>query len=285
MTTTTTMDQTRATQVARLRIEHTRLYGTTSDAWFEYVSRRNWDEAMPRFRLLELIRYGARAGQARILEVGAGCGTFVSHALSEGYDCWGFEPDLWKIELFRERIRTLHHPDPWTDRLVSGAAEALPYPDGTFDYVTSAQFLEHVHDPEQALREMVRVTRVGGGIGLRCPDYRSTFEPHYQLPWIPLFPRPLANAYLRMLARPVLGLAMLRYVTRPRILGWLRQIERDGRCRLVVTDDNRVTFENALRRRRLPGESWGFPIWRTAQYLAALGRRETGINLFIRVAQ
>ena len=56
--------------------------------------------------------------------------------------------------------------------------------------------LEHVRAPEQALREMIRVTRSGGGVHLRCPDYRSTYEPHYRLPLVAALSTPLARAYL-----------------------------------------------------------------------------------------
>ncbi|HUL76676.1 MAG TPA: class I SAM-dependent methyltransferase, partial [Vicinamibacteria bacterium] len=243
---------------------------------------RNWDEAMQEFRLADIARHGFRPGNARVLDLGAGCGTFVSLALGAGHDCWGIEPEGWKIDLFRERNRLQGRPDGWNHRIVAGVAEQLPFADQAFDCVTSAQVLEHVADPEQGLREMVRVTRTGGGVHLRCPDYRSTYEPHYRVPWLPLCPRPLARAYLGLLSRPVRGLDTLRYVTRPRILRWLRAIEKGGR-RLVVIDDERVAFENALRRRRLPEVPGAFSGWRAARYLAAFGRHEIGVRLFIRV--
>lgn len=278
----TGLSEVQATLAARLRTEHLNLFGTSSPAWLAYLSRRHWDEAMQQFRLADIVRHGSRPGQARILDLGAGCGPFVSLALEAGHDCWGIESDAWRIDVFRQKNRLLGRPDSWARRIVAGVTERLPFPDQVFDCVTSAQLLEHMRDPEQALREMVRVTRTGGGIHLRCPDYRSTYEPHYRLPWLPLCPRPLARAYLGILRRPVHGLSTLRYVTRPRILRWLRAIEQHGR-RLVVIDDHRVTFENALRRRRLPNVPGAFSSWRAAQYLAALGRREMGVSLFVRV--
>jgi SAM-dependent methyltransferase len=50
---------------------------------------------------------------------------------------------------------------------------ALEYPDDTFCVVHAHQVLQHVGDPVQALREMVRVTRPGGFIAVRDADYAA----------------------------------------------------------------------------------------------------------------
>src|SRR5262245_53539410 len=45
--------------------------------------------------------------------------------------------------------------------LVQADAQALPFADQSFDYIIAAQVLEHVEDPEQMLRELMRVGRRG----------------------------------------------------------------------------------------------------------------------------
>jgi hypothetical protein len=74
----------------------------------------------------------------------------------------------------------------------------------------------------------------------------------------------------------------IRYVTGPRILGWLRELEREG-ARLVVFDDSRIRFENNLRRRGLPCIPGSYALWRALNHVYYLFRRESSVNIFIRV--
>lgn len=78
----------------------------------------------------------------------------------------------------------------------------------------------------------------GGEIFLHFPDYRSTFEGHYRLPWIPLFPKSLARVYLRILGKPLLGLSSINYVTKKNIMLLLRQNDR-----VELTDLDKVFFQ------------------------------------------
>ncbi|KHN93944.1 Methyltransferase type 11 [Metarhizium album ARSEF 1941] len=52
-----------------------------------------------------------------------------------------------------------------------GDANALRYPDDTFDIVFCHQVLQHVKDPVGVLREMRRVTKPGGLVAARESDY------------------------------------------------------------------------------------------------------------------
>ncbi|MFF5365290.1 class I SAM-dependent methyltransferase [Streptomyces scabiei] len=58
---------------------------------------------------------------------------------------------------------------------------ALDFPDDTFCVVHAHQVLQHVGDPVQALREMLRVTRPGGLIAVRDSDYAA-------MTWFPQSP-------------------------------------------------------------------------------------------------
>jgi len=52
---------------------------------------------------------------------------------------------------------------------ISAAAEALPFPDGQFDFVICTQVFEYLPDPRLALAEIKRVLRNGGVLFLSSP--------------------------------------------------------------------------------------------------------------------
>lgn len=111
--------------------------------------------------LLRAVTGGAR----RVLELGCGTGRWLSELSLAGCEVAGIEPSRNMLERARHALQgDLRH----------GVAEALPWPDASFDSVCCVNALHHFTDPQQALREACRVLRPGGtflSIGL---------DPHVQ---------------------------------------------------------------------------------------------------------
>jgi SAM-dependent methyltransferase len=135
--------------------------------------------------LLALVRPYLRPG-VRLLEVGGGLGFFHVMARAEGIDVVSTEPAGQGFAGFRAfGLACVTALTGRPERFVDAAAERLPWPEGEFQLVVSSNVLEHVADPEQAIREMWRVTQPGGVLLNQCPNYLVPYEPHYRVPIIP----------------------------------------------------------------------------------------------------
>jgi ubiquinone/menaquinone biosynthesis C-methylase UbiE len=104
----------------------------------------------------------------RVLDVATGSGNAAMAAARRGCTVVGL--DYVPALLIRARRRT--EADGLTAEYVAGDAEDLPFGDGSFDVVSSVFGAMFAPDQEQAARELARVCRPGGRIGLvaHTPD-------------------------------------------------------------------------------------------------------------------
>jgi SAM-dependent methyltransferase len=240
--------------------------------WFEVDERHDGHFAALRQRAPE-----AR----RILDLASGMGTATLRGLAQGFDGYGIEPDAEKLGLMRRRIAAGGMPGAWTARFARAVGERLPYKDATFDAVLSYQTLEHVQNLDAVIAEMLRVVKPGGALHVRCPDYRSAFEGHYLIAWLPLMPRIMAYAYLRLRGRPVEGFHGIVYTTRPRIIRSVRAAAAHAGLALEVVDLERERMRTRLREKGLPAGRLMVCVAETAHYLRRLFRAETQVNLWL----
>jgi SAM-dependent methyltransferase len=117
---------------------------------------------------------------ARLLDVGCGPGTItadLAELVSPGC-VTALEVNDTALDLARAAIeaRGLSTVD-----FAVGDAQALDFPDDSFDVVHAHQVLQHLGDPVAALREMRRVTRPGEIIAVRDSDYAA-------FAWFPRLP-------------------------------------------------------------------------------------------------
>jgi ubiquinone/menaquinone biosynthesis C-methylase UbiE len=134
-----------------------------------------------------LSRYVDPAGK-RILEIGSGYGiTLISWTKNFALDVTGVEPEsegfASTVDVSRDLCR-VNGVD--AGRIVVAEGEALPFSDGSFDIVYSANVIEHCNRPAQVLREAIRVLKPGGILHFEIPNFASFFEGHYFVPMPPL---------------------------------------------------------------------------------------------------
>ena len=125
----------------------------------------------PRHRLREslLLRLflSARPG-SRVLNAGAGQGTFSTLLEDRGFVVTSIDTSPEAIELLRRRVRS---------EVVEADVTELPFADDSYDAAVLGEVLEHVPDDTRALREVVRVTRPGGVVAISVPANPAYFGP------------------------------------------------------------------------------------------------------------
>lgn len=98
---------------------------------------------------------------AMVLDVATGTARLARTLFKEV----GFRGRIVGLDLSRKMLaQAAAKTEPWSDRLdlLWDDASDLPFPDDTFETVTSLEALEFMPDPDQVLVEMVRVLRPGG---------------------------------------------------------------------------------------------------------------------------
>lgn len=133
-------------------------------------------------RIAELDRQIPLRGK-KLLEIGSGFGTNLAICIADfGADGYGVEPSgvgFGQGFVASRKLFAANGLDP--ERIVNATGESLPFPNSSFDVIYSANVLEHTQDPEQVLREALRVLRPGGHLYMEFPNYLSYFEGHYMV--------------------------------------------------------------------------------------------------------
>lgn len=146
------------------------------------------DAATPTVEFMD--RLGIQSGM-QVLEVGCGTGRAT------------IDLGLYRYVGGRGRVVALDPSRAFLDQLeakrraagihqvesIQGRAEALPFPDHTFDVCLAVASL-HFTDVSQAVQEMTRVTKPGGLVAALCPPPHADFR---VIPMVALWFRPLAD--------------------------------------------------------------------------------------------
>lgn len=126
------------------------------------------DESSPWYKLV--LEYLEPVDGKRILEVACGRGGFSRLLATKGAIVCGADFSESAIQIAKDKLARI---PALADRVTYQQADAqkLPFDDAAFDIVVSCETIEHVPDPQAAVREMSRVCEPGGMLYLTTPNY------------------------------------------------------------------------------------------------------------------
>jgi 2-polyprenyl-3-methyl-5-hydroxy-6-metoxy-1,4-benzoquinol methylase len=107
---------------------------------------------------------GAQAARGELLDVPAGEGALAARLLRAGFAvrCCDLYPQIFRL--------------PGVEITGGDLSATLPYPDESFDFVTCVEGLEHIENPQQAVREFARLLRAGGQLVVTVPNILNIEE-------------------------------------------------------------------------------------------------------------
>jgi ubiquinone/menaquinone biosynthesis C-methylase UbiE len=126
---------------------------------------------------------------ASVLDVGCGTGYFTRRLAQDGFEVTGVDTNVGMVDYARTY-------GIGSERYMVGDARHLPFPDQSFDFSIAIASLCFIREQEQALREMVRVTRRRIVLGLlnrysllhsRCATPRIVQTSRSRMPSRPAF--------------------------------------------------------------------------------------------------
>lgn len=127
--------------------------------WWYQGRRRVLERVLERLGLPE---------QARILDAGCGSGRNMVELAHYGM-VTGVELSGTSVGLARER---------GVGEVLEGSVMDMPFDEGAFDLTVSLDVIEHLEDDVGALRELRRVTRLGGALLVTVPAYQWLWSGH-----------------------------------------------------------------------------------------------------------
>jgi SAM-dependent methyltransferase len=119
-------------------------------------------------------RLGLRPG-AMFLDAGAGFGRHAFEAARQGATVfaldWAQEEVVGTRNTFGAMIEAREIPSATYGGALRGDATRLPFADATFDTVVTSEVLEHIQDDVAAIKELHRVLKPGGTLGVTVPTW------------------------------------------------------------------------------------------------------------------
>jgi demethylmenaquinone methyltransferase / 2-methoxy-6-polyprenyl-1,4-benzoquinol methylase len=156
----------------------------------------------PRWRRALIDAIDPRPGQ-RILDVATGTGMVAFGLARRGATVIGLDQSEHMLSEARRRLAAAAPDAAENPTFIQGEAEHLPFADGEFDALTFTYLLRYVDDRPATMRELARVIKPGGRIGMvefgvpQSVALRTAWRVHTRL-GLPLLGRAVSAAWVEV---------------------------------------------------------------------------------------
>src|SRR5262245_4111783 len=152
-----------------------------------YARQRYGDEepqvARPDLERTELVLEMFDGDGKDVLDIGCGPGVLEPYLLDRGCRVTAIDFAANMIDQARESLKD--HPKSANVSFAEGSADALPFPDASFDAFVCIGVLSYVPDTDRALREVARVLRPSGTGVLQSQNVFSLWELEHRFVRVP----------------------------------------------------------------------------------------------------
>lgn len=231
---------------------------SVTDKFAEYYREASLtEEAMARFMSIrELVRSAldqqGRSGEILdVADIGCAAGTQSMIWAKDGHRVQGIDINETLVEIAAERAKE----EGLAIEYLLGTAEALPWPDASFDVCLVPELLEHVPNWWDCLSELARILKPGGILFLSTNNVLCPKQQEFDLPLYSWYPARLKRHYekLSVTTRPEL----VNHAQYPAVNWFSFYSLRRSFARLGMTTQDRfdamnVASKSALHRLLIP---------------------------------
>jgi SAM-dependent methyltransferase len=133
-------------------------------------------------------------GSCMCLDIGCSAGINTNFLAANMKDCVGMDID-------EPAVKTGYSRKKPNGEFIIGDSAHLPFKNNTYDIVICNHVYEHVPDANRLMDEISRILKPGGFCYFGAGNRFCVIEPHYRLPFLSWFPKPVANFYLFIMKR------------------------------------------------------------------------------------
>lgn len=139
--------------------------------------------------------YNGKLKDFSVLDIGCSTGIITNYLARRFKRTVGVDIDKSAIKFAQEQ------PHQKNASFKIGNGMKLEFPNASFGIIICNHVYEHVPDSSKLISEIHRLLKPDGVCYFAATNRLNFIEPHYKLPFLSVFPRPISHLYLKLFKR------------------------------------------------------------------------------------